>query len=883
MIAAITVLFATQLPGIRINNDITSFVPDDHPDRLALETVDEIFGEDMAFSIGIEILNGTIFTPESIRLVGEITGRFGELDSVDSVTSISNLEIIQGSGGGMSVERVVEELPDSDGDIQAIKAKLLSWELYRGLFVSDDYTSTQIILTHDLALASDAREELYLQVKSILEEYESPAKRFYIAGEPVVTLLISRNTRSDVALLIPIVVLVVTLVLYLFFRRISGVILPLLTVVVSTIWTLGLMVLLNVPLTIVSTVIPVLLVAVGSAYGIHLINHYYHDRTEAHGNGGDSTMDHESHRELVLDVVRKIGKPVLLAGLTTFVGFGALVTSSIGPMRSFGIFTAVGVLVAVIVALLLIPAILLTQRRFPAIREQDRARERGREKRKMYLEGLYRFFSASKLRIVVFTGIIVVASMFGAARVVVDNDLIAYFKEGADIRESDEFLRRQFAGTRTFSVVVTGQEPGDLTSPEVLYQMDRLAETLRRHPDVGSVISYSDFIKRMNQVMHADAASPHAGQVTAGSAAASGVPATEPWAAGPPGQEDDGDSFGGSWGASGWGEAGDEASWGDDASAGSWGESAREAAPAGEVTAGVAELLADAYTLADRADISAIDLIELVGREVNYRGAAYYEIPYDPGRYPVSTRAELGNLISQYLLLFSGNLDDFADDALEPTQARMRVQLSATGSTAVQPLLDRIDAYVEQNFPAGYTVSAAGTAIVESAVSNMITDAQVRSIIVSLSLVFLIVAVTFRSLIAGLYGILPLGLTLLVNFAVMGFGGIRLDVATAMVSSVAIGIGIDYTIHFLSAYKRERLRHGSVKEAEKRTLRTTGRAITFNAISVAAGFAVLILSRFNPLMHMGGLIAVTMLVSSTASLTILPVPLGFFKPRFIST
>ena len=164
----------------------------------------------------------------------------------------------------------------------------------------------------------------------------------------------------------------------------------------------------------------------------------------------------------------------------------------------------------------------------------------------------------------------------------------------------------------------------------------------------------------------------------------------------------------------------------------------------------------------------------------------------------------------------------------------------------------------------------------------MITDAQVRSIVVSLSLVFLIVAVTFRSLVAGLYGILPLGLTLLVNFAVMGFASITLDVATAMVSSVAVGIGIDYTIHFLSAYKRERVRHGTVKEAERRTLRTTGRAITFNAISVAAGFAVLVLSRFNPLMYMGGLIALTMIVSSTASLTILPVLLGFFKPRFIT-
>ena len=271
-----------------------------------------------------------------------------------------------------------------------------------------------------------------------------------------------------------------------------------------------------------------------------------------------------------------------------------------------------------------------------------------------------------------------------------------------------------------------------------------------------------------------------------------------------------------------------------------------------------------------------------MNRELNYRGQAYYEIPYDPSKYPVETREELGNLISQYLLLYSGSMDDFADDAIEPMQARMRVQLRTTSSRAVGPLIDEIDAYAAAAFPAGYTVTVAGVAVIESAVTNLIIDAQIRSIVVSLALVFIIVALTFRSFVAGLYGILPLGLTLLVNFGIMGFAGITLDVGTAMVSSIAIGIGIDYTVHFLSGYQRERLRHKTVSEAERATLRTTGRAITFNAVSVAAGFAVLIFSQFNPLMNMGILIALTMLISSIASMTILPVLLDLFQPRFIS-
>ncbi|MCK4513828.1 MAG: MMPL family transporter, partial [Spirochaetaceae bacterium] len=398
-----------------------------------------------------------------------------------------------------------------DAEIQALKEQLLSWDLYRGLFVSDDFTSTQIVVSHDLQLENDEREYLYLEIKEILADYESPVVKFYVAGEPVITLIISRDTRRDVSLLVPLVVLVVIAVLYFFFRRAGGVVLPLITAVVSIVWTLGLMVLLDIALTLISTVIPVLLVAVGSAYGIHLINHYYHDLAEVNNSddaNGASVMSRDAHRDLVVGVILQIGKPVLLAGLTTVVGFGALVTSSVEPMRTFGIFTAVGVFVAVIAALLLIPALLLMRHGVHPANSRERVRTRLQEQRRMFLEGLLDFFTGSKPRILVLTVLIAVAAAFGAARVVVDNELVEYFKEDTDIRRSDQFLRDKFAGTRTFSIVVSGQEKGDLTNPEALLAMDELAKRLRQHPDVGSVVSYTDFIKRMNQVMNVDAVLP---------------------------------------------------------------------------------------------------------------------------------------------------------------------------------------------------------------------------------------------------------------------------------------------------------------------------------------------------------------------------------------
>jgi predicted RND superfamily exporter protein len=274
--------------------------------------------------------------------------------------------------------------------------------------------------------------------------------------------------------------------------------------------------------------------------------------------------------------------------------------------------------------------------------------------------------------------------------------------------------------------------------------------------------------------------------------------------------------------------------------------------------------------------------VELLHARMNYRGQAYYEIPYDPAKYPAESRQELSNLISQYLLLYSGSMESWADDALEPQKVKMTVQMSTTGTRESVPIVNAVHDYAERYFPQGYTVETSGSALVKNALTKLLVDAQERSIIISLCLVFLVIAVNFRSLLAGFFGIIPMGLAIIINFAVMGFLGIKLDISTAMVASLAIGIGIDYTIHFMSNYHYNRLRSDNLEQVTVRTLGTTGKAISFNAFAVAAGFLVLVFSNFNPLMYLGILIALTMFTTSLASMTLLPVLLNLFKPRFIA-
>jgi hypothetical protein len=266
---------------------------------------------------------------------------------------------------------------------------------------------------------------------------------------------------------------------------------------------------------------------------------------------------------------------------------------------------------------------------------------------------------------------------------------------------------------------------------------------------------------------------------------------------------------------------------------------------------------------------------------VNYRGAAYYEIPSDPARYGKKSFEELKGLISNYLVLVSGSVSSFADDPLEPKAIRMAVQLKTVGQIDTNKAIGKMRDYIATRFPKDVKVEIGGDALVEKSLNNLVVQSQLSSVAISLLMVFIILAIYYRSAIAGLIGLAPLSISILINFAVMGFAGIKLNIGTAMVASISVGIGIDYTIHYMAAYHNEFLLTGGKGDFLRRTFLTSGKAILFNAVSVGAGFAVLCLSQFNILADLGLLIALTMGTSALVSLTVLPVLLIITNPAFI--
>ena len=866
VIAAVTVFFALQIPRAQLDNNNFRFIPENDPERLMMKKIDETFGSQLIILVGLERKHGTIFDADFLDKVRAFDKEVEKIDIVESVTSIVSTDYITGAGDSIVAQPLLaEDFAGTKEEIAALKDRISSWELYSRALVSDDLSSTQILVNLNIPPEDAGKPEvvaIHKSIKRFAEQAGFADTNIYITGMPVFSSVVNEATRNDLIFLVPLVVLVVVLVLFFSFRRLSGIVLPLLTVLISAIWAVGAMPLFGVKLSIISTVLPVILVAVGSAYGIHVVSHYFDEMADK------AVLDESEHRALVFAVLRKIGQPVLLAALTTFAGFASFCFTKVIPIFEFGIFSSFGVLVAFAVAVTLIPALLLIRgpvKKVPRFRTSEI--EPGQEDplSAAIADGLGHVIARKRATILVACGIVFI-SLFGISRLVIDNVLVEYFKPDTDVVKSDSFIRTQFGGSKSVSVVVSSEIPGEVLRPDVLAAMDGLALYLKQHvPEVGKTSGFTDIIKRINQVFNVDE-SPSGLKPSTVEAP---VPAD---AGGEPGF--------------GFGFA--------DSSAAAPGVSAQAAsapaAPAQATPTPLAEkldalamvaFLNKAVSEGDTGTMSAGELLRRLERSVNYRGAAYYEIPVDPERYGKKSFEELKALISNYLVLVSGNVDAFADDPLEPKAIRMAVQLRTIGQIDTNRALGAMREYIAQRFPKDVKVEIGGDALVEKSLNDLVVQSQLSSVAISLLMVFVILAIYYRSAVAGLIGLAPLSISILINFAVMGFAGIKLNIGTAMVASISVGIGIDYTIHYMAAFHNEYLATGGKGDFLRRTFLTSGKAILFNAVSVGAGFAVLCLSQFIILADLGLLIALTMGTSALVSLTVLPVLLLITNPAFI--
>ncbi|MCL2094280.1 MAG: efflux RND transporter permease subunit [Treponema sp.] len=825
----ITVFFALQLPRAELDNNNLRFMPPDDQALLTSQYIDDNFGSSFFILVAFQRHEGDVFDPPFLHRIREFVEVIEDYEITGNVDSLVSSQYIYSQFDSWGYETlVVEPLSPLDGpplEADALRQRLLSWDIYQRSLVSDDFRATQILIPLNISNEQASRPEIissFIEIRDLAKDMFSDQAEVYVTGLPIITAVINEAMTRDLVVMIPLVVLLVLVMLFFSFREAYMVFLPLVSVLLGVIWSMGAMPLFGVKLSVVSTVLPVILVAVGSAYSIHLVTHYRHLRAQVLADAQEEGA--ATHRAMVLGTLQKIAKPVSLAALTTMAGFISFAFTTVIPIREFGLFATFGVFVSCLLALSLVPALLLLK--------GGRTQVKGSSPQGDIRWGPADIFTKilnKKAGNFIVLICVLALSAWGASRLVIDNIFIEYFRPNSEIALSDRFIREHFGGSKVLSIMVEAGTSEELLRPEALGALDRFSLYFEEElEEVGKIMGFTDLIKRINQVLNAHEDPEGLSRRT--------LP-------------DDSMSFFNS-GGFGFGFFDDVDDFDD----------IEEAFPWDLET----PLAPEPYPPLEPPDPE--------------EGRAYYEIPTDPERYGVLSSHDLGALISSYLLLLSGNIDSYANDPLEPRAIKTTVQLRTLGNIDTDRVVGLMEDYIEEHFPPDLTVTIGGSALVESSLNRLVVESQVISLLISILVVFFIISISNRSLKSGLLGIAPLSVCILINFGVMGFAGITLNIGTSMMASLCVGIGIDYAIHFMEAYKREYAMGGNFLI---RAYASSGRAICINALSVGAGFGVLMLSQFVMLQDLGLLIAITMASSALVSLTVLPLLLSIFKPKFI--
>jgi len=847
IITIITVFLGLQLPRAELDNNNIRFLPDKNPAKVISEYIDETFGGQVMILVGLERPYRTVFEKSFLERVRNFANVVENIEYVKSVNSIMSTQYITGDNDSIVVSDLVpEDFSGTDEEITELMRRIASWDLFRGSLVSDDLSATQILITLDALTEDFTRPEVTVSIEEIRKaagEIFAGEAEVYFTGQPIINTIINNSMISDNIVLIPLVVIVLLGMLFFSFRRFTFVILPFLTVIIAVVWAIGMAALLGIKLSVITTILPVILVAVGSAYGIHIVTHYMEDTR-------NRTLSVEEHRDLVLTLVRKLIKPVFLAALTTMAGFISFCFTPIVPMREFGYCASFGVVAAFTVAVLFIPSMFLL--RGPRVLK-EKNKENNNSTLSNNIAGIFTAIAKKKKLVLALAALAVIISLYGLSKVVIDNAIVEFFQNETDISRSDRFIREYFGGSKDLNLVITADTTEELLHPEVLQAVDNLSTYLTNNvSDVGKVVGFTDIIKRINQVFNVGE-SPEGLQKTASYSADSfGF--------------DDTDNFG----------------FGDFSSNNiQYTETPKQENNFSITQYNTADILRFLDSAAGKSShLSGSDLVRELKRLTNYDGMAYYEIPSNPRRYGKETDEELQRLIANYLVLLAGDEDSgYSNDPLEPTAIRTMVQMRTTGSRDSKAVIDIIKDYIAVNFPKNVHVIIGGGITYEMAITDLIFNSQLISIFISVFIVFLIMAFSNKSLIAGVIGSVPIALAILCNFAVMGFIRIKLNLGTALISSLAVGIGIDYTIHFIEFFKNEY--QSGKPDFLRNTFIGCGKAIMINALAVGAGFGVLALSQFRIIAQLGALIALSMLITAFVSLTVIPALLTTIKPKFI--
>ena len=736
------VLIASAGAGLtRLVKDtsVDAFVPPGHPALTANDMTTELFGLSEPIAVAVfDKKGGSVFSPATLALVDEITESLRALPNVreDRVASITTEASISGADGIINVDDYFDaDLLDGafarDGG-----ARWRNMPPHIDTLVSADEQGAVIMAELE---DPDLAAETYAEVQALVAALETDDVEIMVAGPAAVSGYLSAYIDADARVLQPVVFLIVLIFLYLAFLRSSALLGPIVVLLGAAGGAMGIMAWQGIPYFAITNALPVILVAISVADAIHILSAYFERRAR---------FPDRSIREIVIDSMVVMARPITLTTVTTMAGFfGIAVMSIMPPIAYFAWYAMLGVFLAWLFSLFVLPSVLVLLKPKPSplfaawgIRAPDFIGA--------WLGNISHVAARHPRGILICFAALLAVACLGALQLRVDRSQVDNFAPDEPIRIADERIHTTFAGTAFLDVIVHADD-GDLLEEGRLHKVAELQAFLEAQHHVSKTVSIVDYLTLLH----------------------SAINETQP--------------------------------------------------------------------------------------------DATRELPADDAA------------LAQYLMVYeaSGDPTDFEEEITPDYQsALVRGVLDSHYFSDSREVVEALQTYLEDEFnEPGLHAYIAGDVNVAYHWMSDLQASHFAGVGLSLTLILAVSMMVFRSISVGIIAVIPVSVTVLSIYGVMGYLGIHLEPATSMFAAISVGVGVDFAIHLVD--RLQAALNGSDDDFGRTVIQvvpSTARACFFNAAALGVGFSVLLISDLPTLQRFGGLVTVASLASFLAALILVP-------------
>jgi uncharacterized protein len=476
--------FAFPIQYLEQETDFREFLDDDDPIIVLLDEAEARYGK--SWGIMVMLFNeDTIFNDATLAKVEQMTSAFEALPGIKSVTTPLNSQTIVGSETSVSVKKAAPGgvAPKTAEDMDVFRSRVLGDENLVGGVISA--SGQAALINIELEVGAD-EYGLTPEIIDIVNANTGDGDELFIYGDAYFDTVMAEEMEADISLLFPLAILLMVALLFTSFLTVRGILLPIAIVLLSVTVAMGAMVLLGFPMTTMSFIAPILLLAIGIADAIHVLNRYNEEIAKG-----------RPKREAILHTMNEMKGPVVMTSLTTAIGFLSLLTAFMVPQRHFGIVTAIGVLAAMLFSLILIPAVMSLLKK-PRVRDLSK----GPRPLTRVLVGFEKVINSHRKTVLVIALVIFAVMLAGIPRLRVETSNEEFLGKDHEAVQVLEFTSKYFSGDFNILVEFDTRRRDGLKDPAVLNAMLGLEEFMLDN-GVSKTFSLTTLVRQMNERFNA--------------------------------------------------------------------------------------------------------------------------------------------------------------------------------------------------------------------------------------------------------------------------------------------------------------------------------------------------------------------------------------------